>query len=200
MLFTSLLPFLAIFTLPIFGSPIAGDERRLVKKDCDKRQLATTANTAPAGDSATLLKLHNDFRLKYGAKGLAWNATLATFAKNYGSRCKFAHSGGPYGENLAAGVGGGYTVTTGFNSWANEAAKYNWNAPGFSAATGHFTAVVWKATTQVGCAAVQCQDGTIFSGMGGRASTYVLCEYMRPGNVVGNNNQYFRDNVGTLQP
>jgi hypothetical protein len=29
-------------------------------------------------------------------------------------------SGGPNGENIAAGVGGGYNIEKAFNSWANE--------------------------------------------------------------------------------
>jgi hypothetical protein len=84
---------------------------------------------------------------------------------------------------------------------------------------------VWKATTEVGCAVAECADGTIFSNMGGQKSSYVVCEcdlclrcrvclgqarggiatadaigeYRRPGNMVGNNNQYFRDNVGRRQ-
>lgn len=29
-------------------------------------------------------------------------------------------SGGPNGENIAAGVGGGYNIDKAFSSWANE--------------------------------------------------------------------------------
>jgi hypothetical protein len=61
---------------------------------------------------------------------------------------------------------------------ADVSAKYNWNAPGFSSATGHFTQVVWKATTEVGCGVVSCADGTIFSGTQGQKTSYVICEQL----------------------
>ena len=32
-----------------------------------------------------------------------WNETLAEFGEDVASGCVFEHSGGPYGENLAAG-------------------------------------------------------------------------------------------------
>ncbi|KIJ98325.1 hypothetical protein K443DRAFT_104102, partial [Laccaria amethystina LaAM-08-1] len=55
------------------------------------------------------------------------------------------------------------------------------NNPGFSPATGHFTQVVWKSTTQVACAMVNCGPGTIFP----QASTYTVCRYTPPGNIQG---------------
>ncbi|ODM91211.1 Protein PRY1 [Orchesella cincta] len=59
---------------------------------------------------------------------------------------KFEHSGNPkYGENLA-GTGGGNQV----EAVRNAESKYDYNNPGFSMETGHFTAVVWKSTTHVG--------------------------------------------------
>jgi hypothetical protein len=55
--------------------------------------------------------------------------------------------------------------------------------PGFSSATGHFSAIVWKSTTQVGCATVSCS---------GR--NFVTCSYNPPGNVIGQ----FNTQVGYL--
>lgn len=72
------------------------------------------------------------------------------------------------------------------NMWGGERTKYNYNNPGFSSATGHFTQVVWKKTTSFGCAYKSCPGST---------GTLVACEYSPPGNIVGNNNQYFKDNV-----
>lgn len=155
---------------------------------------SSTDSSGSSSDEETLLTLHNNFRAQYGASALTWDSTLATYATSYASKCVFKHSGGPYGENLAAGGGGNYDITAAFNSWANEAADYNWGSPGFSESTGHFTQVVWKATTKVGCGYVTCGADTVISGWNSDAN-YLVCEYSPAGNVV--NAGEFAANVGT---
>lgn len=59
-----------------------------------------------------------------------------------------------YGENLAYGY---QNVSAAVIAWGDEGELYNFDKPtGFTEATGHFTQLVWKSTTQVGCAAVNC--------------------------------------------
>jgi hypothetical protein len=57
-------------------------------------------------------------------------------------------------------------------------AQYNKNDPQAS----HFTQMVWKKSTHVGCAHVDC-DG-IFPSSFGKAH-YHVCEYSPQGNVIG---------------
>jgi hypothetical protein len=57
------------------------------------------------------------------------------------SRCVFQHSGGPYGENLYATSGGPVDAYAVVKPWYDEVSKYDFNNPGFSGATGHFTQV-----------------------------------------------------------
>jgi len=60
-------------------------------------------------------------------------------------------------ENFAAGTGY-FNVTDMINSWMDEAVDYDPEDPQPS----HFTQVVWKSTTYVGCAIVVCPPGSIF--------------------------------------
>jgi len=131
-----------------------------------------------SSDEQAYLSAHNSFRALHGANALTWSDELAAKAQQWANGCQFKHSGGslgPYGENLAAGTGSDYGIAAAIKSWTDESSQYNPANPTFS----HFTQVVWKATTQLGCAVQSC-DG-IFDG---KAKFYV-CEYFPAGNFVG---------------
>ena len=66
-------------------------------------------------------------------------------------------------------------------AWYDEVDRYNYNNPGFSGATGHFTQVVWKDTKKLGCAISNCP---------GQGDIYV-CHYDPAGNYAGQ----FEENV-----
>jgi Cysteine-rich secretory protein family len=89
-------------------------------------------------------------------------------------------------------------VTAAINAWANQSNMYNYTLPtGFSEATGEFTQLVWKATTEVGCAASSCGSQMLpgFSSDGNTQVWFFICEYAPAGNIIGNNNQFFEENV-----
>ncbi|KAJ8091921.1 hypothetical protein PM082_024155 [Marasmius tenuissimus] len=128
-----------------------------------------------------VLNAHNDFRAQHGAAALTWSDTLANAAQSWADRCVFEHSGGavgPYGENLYAAAPGGANPVDGVKSWTNEASDYDPNNPQPS----HFTQVVWKASTELGCAVAECGD-KIFPNF--PTSTFLVCEYSPAGNVIG---------------
>lgn len=133
-----------------------------------------------------MLQAHNFYRKEHNASNLVWNDTSAEYAQNWAGDCEFKHSGGPTGENLAAGYANG---SASVDAWGLEREHYNFNKPGFSEATGHFTQVVWGNTTSVGCGRTNCSSRNTTPGW------YVVCEYYPPGNIVGDDNNYFRWNV-----
>lgn len=61
----------------------------------------------------------------------------------------------------------------------DEIRHYNWNNPGFSMETGHFTQVVWKASTEIGVGVAVHPD----AAYGHRA--VVAINYRPPGNYQG---------------
>ena len=142
--------------------------------------------SAAAMDASTqeILQVHNKYRSRHHAPPLKWDRELASYAENYAKHCKFAHSHGKYGENLAAGYP---TITAAIDQWYSEISKYSYKKPGFKASTGHFTQVVWKGTEKIGCAVITC------NGKKGTPGKYLVCEYSPAGNIV--NEGYFAHNV-----
>lgn len=120
-----------------------------------------------------IIDYHNRVRAEHSAPALTWNQDLANYAQNYldGSQCNFAHSGGPYGENIALG----YSPHEAMVAWYDEYQQYDYASGQFSSSTGHFTQMVWKDTTEVGCATINC-DGW---------GPYLACEYTPRGNIIG---------------
>lgn len=96
-----------------------------------------------------------------------------------------ATSDGTFGENLAYAMSSSQDFRTDFDTtpttrWYQEILDYDFSAPGFGEKTGHFTQVVWKASTKMGC-------GTASDG----PNVYVTCRYSPAGNLMG----AFPDNV-----
>jgi len=134
---------------------------------------------ASDADVQAYLTAHNTIRAQHGAVPVTWSSSAASKAQEWADKCTNQHSGGtlgPLGENLAAGTGT-YTIAEAVKDWTDEVSEYNPNNPTFS----HFTQVVWKATTLIGCAVQTC-DG-IFAGFG--PAQYYVCEYSVQGNVEG---------------
>ena len=143
---------------------------------------------------ATALKLHNELRAKHGSPALMVDSKIEAVAAAWSERLAkmndLKHSGNAaYGENL-----GYYRQSSGVidaaalaaktvRGWYSEIKDYDFDKPGFSSRTGHFTQVVWKASTRIGCGAAQAADGGV----------YVVCNYQPPGNMLPSAN--FSQNV-----
>lgn len=134
-----------------------------------------------SSDINAYLSAHNNVRAQHGAQPLTWDDNLASKAQQWANGCVFEHSGGslgPFGENLAAGTGSDYDISAAVKSWTDEVSQYNPSNP----VASHFTQVVWKGSSTVGCAVQSC-DG-IFAASFGKAKFFV-CEYSAQGNIIG---------------
>ncbi|KAJ7467240.1 CAP domain-containing protein, partial [Mycena galericulata] len=150
----------------------------------------------------TFLDLHNTERAAHGASNLTWSNGLVMAAQSWAKNCIDTHSGGrfqleglplggacgldtpimisPVAENIAAGTGE-YSISDvmqGFIDGPTEKLNYNPTEP----VASHWTQVVWKATTELGCGVATCI--LLNPPFNGQALFYV-CEYFPPGNVDG---------------
>ncbi|CAD6897025.1 unnamed protein product, partial [Tilletia controversa] len=125
-----------------------------------------------------MLNAHNKYRAKHGVPALIWDDSLTSYAADYASKCIWAHSHGPYGENGASAVGFPMSMAMAVDMWYDEIKDYNFNVPDWSEATGHFTQLVWKASSRVGCAIAQCSPSSLgFNWPYPDPAYNVWCEY-----------------------
>ncbi len=133
----------------------------------------------------TVLKIHNDERAAVGVPELKWSDSLASDAKSWAEHLAqlgtLQHSTGTgQGENLSyrSDSRGPSAISTEdlLSGWVNEKSK--WQGGPLTSAnwypTGHYTQMVWKTTTKVGCATASAGN-----------SVYLVCRYSPPGNMMG---------------
>ena len=137
-----------------------------------------------------VLAAHNRERAAVGVPPLVWNDTLAADAKTYAEHLATtgksdhpsaewvtAHPMSPEGENIAGRYGTPSTVSMAqeMQGWIAEKNVFQ----GLPSATGdnvvgHYTQMVWKGTTQVGCATAASNNYDV-----------LVCRYTPPGNING---------------
>ena len=112
-------------------SPAASSPKATPKGTTSQTSQTSTSGGGDDGlttsQESQFLSLHNSIRGQHGAVALTWNSTLAHIAKGWANRCVFQHSQGalgPFGENLAAGYGGGYDVAQAMKSWTDEECEH----------------------------------------------------------------------------
>lgn len=151
------------------------------------------------GSMKGMLESHNQARSRKNLPSLQWSSELASYAQDWANHlahnngCQMQHRSAAgmdhrkSGENLfwvsATNWSDGrveaqqVTAPEVVQSWVEEEADYNYVSnrcrPGKQC--GHYTQVVWRDTTHVGCGAALCPDsGQIWA-----------CNYDPPGNWVG---------------
>ncbi|GLC52911.1 hypothetical protein PLESTB_000687300 [Pleodorina starrii] len=161
--------------------------------------MVTPGGSCP--DAAAALDAHNAYRARHRAPPLSWNSELAesseAWALDLASKqgCRTVHSTDyTFGENLYAmkrfpkPIDGSCKTVVG--DWYNEVLSFNFSTPRLFAdnagkGMGHFTQLVWRATTSVGCGTalvdfpVAFPSGTVRTG----GCKVVVCRYLPPGNM-----------------
>jgi len=144
--------------------------------------LMAAAPVRPAADTrlpAEFLKAHNKVRAGIGLAPLGWSEKMAAFAREWALtlvvRSQFQHSRSGYGENMFEIRGGKSSPAAVVEAWAAEAADYDYQGNRCKAAKcGHYTQIVWRDTTTLGCAVARSSFREVW-----------VCEYSPPGNIVG---------------
>jgi pathogenesis-related protein 1 len=153
---------------------------------------ASGGGTGEPADLAGITADHNTVRATLNEPPLTWDPQLATIASTYAAMCIDANgdglvdhnpnrsSGYPeyVGENIYASTGTA-TAADAVDDWVSESASYDHatNTCATGQVCGHYTQVVWKATTKLGCALQDCPSL--------RYGSTILCDYAPGGNIDG---------------
>jgi pathogenesis-related protein 1 len=156
--------------------------------------VANAATNFTPVEQTELVTAHNKWRNNVNVPPLIWSSSLADTAQVYADKlkttqvCKMVHSHtNGLGENLFWASALTYSnrssavqsvsPTEAVDEWGSEKADYNYTANACTKGKmcGHYTQVVWKDTTQVGCGKAICTDN----------SQIWVCNYTPAGNFIG---------------
>ena len=147
---------------------------------------AVCAGPAAAADlKDAMLSVHNAERAAVGVNPLTWSDALASDAAQWAQRLAqietLQHSTPDQrpgqGENLWMGSAGGYTPAQMAQAWADEKSAFRVGTfPDVTTGgvVGHYTQMVWRGTTTVGCAIASSAKFDV-----------LVCRYAPAGNMVG---------------
>lgn len=135
-----------------------------------------------------IVEIHNRVRSGIGVAPINWDPSLAAGADRWAVELartgRFEHSPRSLrpgaGENLWMGTRGAYRVDQMVGSWTGEGRWFrpgvfpNVSRSGGWTRVGHYTQMIWRGSTRVGCAL--------------RSSArydYLVCRYAPSGNILG---------------
>ena len=133
-----------------------------------------------------VLSQHNTYRADLRLPALTWSPALALDALAWAQKLAKTGDGqhdrsivGKEGENIWWGSTGAYSYTDMVGFWGNEKKDFVYGTfpdcrTSRRAIVGHYTQIVWKNTTSVGCAVVS--NGS---------TDFLVCRYGPAGNIIG---------------
>ncbi|RYY83535.1 MAG: hypothetical protein EOO15_21195 [Chitinophagaceae bacterium] len=151
-------------------------------------QMARTGSAIPVAEAQAALERHNQIRAEVNAPPLRWSASLAAFAQAWAERqvalgCRMQHRPATgtwaqqYGENIFWGNGRYFDASDATNAWYGEKRDFRYgpiNETNYLT-VGHYTQMVWTASTEVGIGAARCRNG----------AWIIVANYNPRGNMVG---------------
>jgi len=180
----------AIRFFPLVVALLGGCAEPLPARSPDPVRASTPPAARPAlrptqmkpADIRAMLAHHNAVRAKVGVAPLRWDEGLAAQAQQWADHlaangCRMRHrQPNRYGENLFQGTARHYRAIDAAQGWESEKALYRGGAISEDnyRQIGHYTQMVWRATSQLGCGEAICN-----------ATRLVACNYNPPGNTLG---------------
>ena len=164
---------------------------------------SSDAGAPPGAEAQAWLDAHNQVRQSADLNPpppsplpqLTWSADAAVVARAYADNCVYQHNQnrGFRGENIAANTPpSSWKLQDVVGAWAGEARFYDYASNTCAAGVdcGHYTQIVWRDTTRVGCAHRTCFINTPLrddnnNPLNGGAWEFWVCDYEPPGNWVG---------------
>jgi uncharacterized protein YkwD len=143
--------------------------------------ISAPAHAEPSS-TVELLAAQNAYRANLGLPPLRWSGQLAARAQRWAFHLaeigQLEHSGP--GQNLAMATAGSLSVTQLVDLWGSEQTYFtDGDFPAISTTgnwmdAGHYSQMVWRTTTEVGCGFAE-----------GDGLDILVCDYDPPGNVMG---------------
>ncbi|KAF2122724.1 CAP domain-containing protein [Lophiotrema nucula] len=131
----------------------------------------------------SVVRAHWYWRRIHCAQDLTWDPALAELAKKAAEKCTEMPEHDSGGQNLSASGPIPTDLETWYaeartmvHGWHEEEFKYPYNDPHYDGAWGHFTQMVWRDSSRVGCAQAACPGKTF--------PARFFCNYERAGNNV----------------
>jgi pathogenesis-related protein 1 len=158
--------------------------------------LITLPSKAALIDARAIVAAHNHLRSEVGVANIKYSSKLAVSAQSWAdhlqqkNNCKMIHTtpDGKYGENLFWGSAVKWTdgrieeqhITSKqvVDDWGSEKIDYDYttNECTKGKMCGHYTQVIWRNSTKVGCGMAVCEES--------KEQVWV-CRYQPAGNWVG---------------
>ncbi|KAI5301650.1 hypothetical protein KEM56_001500 [Ascosphaera pollenicola] len=140
-----------------------------------------------------ILDSHNLHRANHSAPALQWSSDLESSAKLLAETCVYGHNthlgSGGYGQNIGYGVSAEHVDRMITNMMYNDEEGFfepyygQANPGGDFEKYGHFTQMVWKDTTHIGCVTYTCQS--LQNSGSSQSLPYTVCNFLPAGNVGG---------------